>query len=144
MGFLQKITSNKKLVFCDVQNINFITFDKEKTGSMLHTTFTIDKMVKIDMLPEAVCNLFRGQFIKVVFTRMNEKEDNSAFYKFHAWLNTANVVFMKDNEVFQGYTDLKFRDGSNVIVCCPSTTIIHIISQFKKEAKEKQSEKARN
>jgi hypothetical protein len=144
MGFLQKITSNKKLVFCDVQNINFITFDKEKTGSMLHTTFTIDKMVKIDMLPEAVCNLFRGQFIKVVFTRMNEKEDNSAFYKFHAWLNTANVVFMKDNEVFQGYTDLKFRDGSNVIVCCPSTTIIHIISQFKKEAKEKQGEKARN
>jgi len=144
MGFLQKITSNKKLIFCDVQNINFITFDKEKTGSMLHTTFTIDKMVKIDMLPEAVCNLFRGQFIKVVFTRMNEKEDNSAFYKFHAWLNTANIVFMKDNEVFQGYTDLKFRDGSNVIVCCPSTTIIHIISQFKKEAKEKQSEKARN
>lgn len=144
MAFLQKITSNKKLVFCDVQNVNFVTYNKEKTGSILHTTFTIDKMVNVDLLPEAVCNLFRGQFIKVVFTKMNEKEDNSAFYKFHAWMNTANIVFMKDDEVFQGYTDLKFRDGSNVIVCCPSSTIIHIISQFKKEAKEKQGEKARN
>lgn len=144
MAFLQKITSNKKLVFCDVQNINFVTYNKEKTGSILHTTFTIDKMVNVDLLPEAVCNLFRGQFIKVVFTKMNEKEDNSAFYKFHAWMNTANIVFMKDDEVFQGYTNLKFRDGSNVIVCCPSSTIIHIISQFKKEAKEKQGEKARN
>lgn len=144
MAFLQKITSNKKLVFCDVQNVNFVTYNKEKTGSILHTTFTIDKMVNVDLLPEAVCNLFRGQFIKVVFTKMNEKEDNSAFYKFHAWMNTANVVFMKDDEIFQGYTDLKFRDGSNVIVCCPSSTIIHIISQFKKEAKEKQGEKARN
>lgn len=144
MAFLQKIVSNKKMVFCDVQNVNFVTYNKEKTGSILHTTFTIDKMVNVDLLPEAVCNLFRGQFIKVVFTKMNEKEDNSAFYKFHAWMNTANIVFMKDDEIFQGYTDLKFRDGSNVIVCCPSSTIIHIISQFKKEAKEKQGEKARN
>lgn len=144
MAFLQKITSNKKLVFCDIQNVNFVTYNKEKTGSILHTTFTIDKMVNVDLLPEAVCNLFRGQFIKVVFTKMNEKKDNSAFYKFHAWMNTANIVFMKDDEIFQGYTDLKFRDGSNVIVCCPSSTIIHIISQFKKEAKEKQGEKARN
>lgn len=144
MGFLHKIQSNKKLVYCDVLNVNFITFNKEKTGSILHTTSITDKMVNVDLLPEAIVNLFRAQFIKAVFTRMNDKEDNSAFYKFHAWVNTANIVFMRDNEIFQGYTDLKFRDGSNVIVCCPPSTIIHIISQFKKEAKEKQGEKARS
>lgn len=144
MAFLQKITSNKKLVFCDVQNVNFVTYNKEKTGSILHTTFTIDRMVNIDLLPEAVINLFRGPFVKTVFTRMNDKEDNSAFYKFHAWMNTANIVFMKDNEIFQNYTDVKFRDGSNVIVCVSSLEIIRCMSQLKKTAKEKQGEKARN
>jgi hypothetical protein len=141
MGFLQKLTNNRKLIFCDVQNVNFITFNREKTGSILHTTFTYDLMVNIDMLPEAVSNLFRGQFVKNVCTRMNEKEDNSAFYKFHAWINTANIVFMKENEVFQGYADLKFRDGTHLIVCCLPMEIIRCISQLRKSEKERKSER---
>jgi uncharacterized protein YdeI (YjbR/CyaY-like superfamily) len=76
-----------------------------------------------------------------VYTHKNKNVLGIGGFKSYFGIWFYNVVFMKDNEVFQGYTDLKFRDGSNVIVCCPSTTIIHIISQFKKEAKEKQSEK---
>lgn len=136
MGFLQKLTSNKEQVFCDIRNINFVTSNKEKTGSLLHTTFTFEKMVNVNMLPEAVVNLFRGQFIKSVCTKMNEKEDNSAFHKFYAWINTANLVFMKNNEIFEGYTDVKFVDGTNLIVCCPSSTIIKIMSELKKSMKE--------
>lgn len=144
MGFLQKLNSKKKLVYCEIKNINFITCNKEKTGSVLHTIFTVNKMVDVDLMPEAIVNLFRGPFVKTVCTRMNEKEDNSAFYKFHAWLNTGNICFMKEDEVFQGYTDVKFFDGSNVIVCVPPSTIIHIISQIKKESKERKYEKAGN
>jgi len=136
MGFLQKLLSEKKQVFCDIRNINFVTCNKEKTGCILHTTFIFEKMVNVNMLPEAVVNVYRGQFIKIVCTRMNEKEDNSAFYKFHAWMNTANLVFMKNNEVFEGYTDVKFIDGTNLIVCCPSSTIIKIMSELKKSMKE--------
>jgi hypothetical protein len=136
MGFLQKLQVEKNQVFCDIRNINFITCNKEKTGCILHTTFTFDKMVNVNMLPEAVTNVFRGQFIKVVCTRMHEREDNSAFYKFHAWINTANLVFMKNNEIFEGYTDVKFVDGTNLIVCSPSSTIIKIMSELKKSMKE--------
>lgn len=141
MGFLQKLASNKEFVFCDVRNINFVTCNREKTGSVLHTVFNFERMVNVNMLPEAVSNLFRGQFIKTVCTRMNEKEDNSAFYKFHAWINTPNLIFMKNNGIFEGYTDLKFYDGTNLIVCVPSSTIIKIVSEQKKAMKVIKNEK---
>lgn len=143
MGFLQKLTTDKgSLIYCEVKNINFVTINREKTGSVLHTTFISDKMVNVNILPEAVCNLFRGQFIKIVGTKMNEREDNSTFYKFHAWLNTANLIFMKNNEIFEGYIDVKFADGSVLIVCCPASTIIKIMSDQKRSMKENRNEKA--
>ena len=142
MGFLQKLQVEKNQVFCDIRNINFVTSNKDKTGCLLHTTFTFEKMVNINMLPEAIVNLFRGQFIKSVCTKMNEKEDNSAFHKFYAWINQANLVYMKNNEIFEGYTDIKFVDGTNLIVCVPSSTIIKVMSEMKKSMKVNRNEKA--
>lgn len=142
MGFLQKLQHEKSQVYCDIRNINFVTSNKDKTGSLLHTTFTFEKMVNVNMLPESIVNLFRGQFIKSVCTKMNEKEDNSAFHKFYAWINTANLVYMKDNQIFPGFTDVKFIDGTNLIVCVPSSTIIKVMSEIKKSMKVNRNEKA--
>jgi uncharacterized protein YccT (UPF0319 family) len=98
-------------------------------------------MVHIDLEPQALCNLYKGIFIKTVCTRRNEQEDNSAFYKFHAWLNTVNIIFMKSNDIFHNCSDVKFYDGTTIIVCFETNQIIREMSQLKKTTKEKQSEK---
>lgn len=138
MGFLQKLqTIKNEDLFCEIRNINFITFNREKTGSFIHVSFDPHsiQMINCKLLPEALCNLYRGLFVKVVCTKKNDKEDNSAFYKFHAWLNTSNIISMKLNEVFQNYSDIKFADGSSVITCSSHVEIIRCISQLKKEKK---------
>lgn len=143
MGFLQKLTSNKDVVFCDARNINFITHNKEKTGSYLHTAFYNGLYTNIELHPDALCNLFRGQFIKMVGTRKVDKEDNSSFYKFHAWLNTGNIIFMKQNEIFEKSTDIKFYDGTILIVCTLPGEVIREMSQLKK-ANKARKEKENN
>lgn len=141
MGFLQSYQSGKNKIYSDIRNINFVTFNKEKNGSILHTIFTVDKLINVDMLPESIISLVRGTFIKVVATRKNDKEDNSLFYKYHAWINTSNIVLLKNNAIFEGFIDMKFIDGTIIIVCCPSSTVIKVISEVKKLSKVKNNEK---
>lgn len=135
MGFLQKLTSNNDIVFCDVRNINYVTHNKEKTGSYLHTAFYGGRYTNIELHPDAICNLFRSQFIKTVATRKVDSEDNSSFYKFHVWLNVGNIIYMDQNEVFEKSADIKFYDGTFLIVCTPPSEVIRGMSHLKKEMK---------
>jgi hypothetical protein len=142
MGFLQKLNSDNKIVYSEVRNINFITYNREKTGSFLHTIFGYDRMIHVDLEPQAIANIYRGVFVKTVCTRKNDQEDNSTFYKFHAWLNTTNIVFMRENEIFQNMSDVKFIDGVSLIVCVSPIEIIRGLSQLKNAMKDKKNEKA--
>ena len=143
MGFLQKLESNGKSVYLDIRNINFITSNREKDGCLVHPVLNFHQkfhertFIEIDTPAQFTAYMFKGMFVKLVCTRRNETQDNSSFYKFHSWINTGNIIQMLQNEVFKEMTDIKFVDGTVLIICALPIEIIRGISQLKKESQKK-------
>ena len=143
MGFLQKLESNGKSLYCDIRNINFITANREKDGCLLHPILNFHEkfherhFIEIASNAQTTAYMYKGVFVKLICTRRNEIQDNSSFYKFHSWVNTGNIVQMTQNEVFKEMTDLKFIDGVVLIVCVLPIEVIRGISQLKKDNQKK-------
>jgi len=143
MGFLQKLESNGKHIYCDVRNINFITPNREKKSCLIHPILYSHQklhelcLIEIDFPAQFTANMYKGIFVKLVCTRRNEEIDSSSFYKFHAWINTGNVIQLAQNEVFKEMTEIKFQDGTYLIACVSPVEIIRGLSQLKKESQSK-------